>query len=69
MAESPIEAEVGEPILPPVVTSLLSVISQRRVVELRETQSTIIEEWGEGVTEAVELVDITPVSIGPIGIG
>ncbi|MEE8351740.1 MAG: hypothetical protein V3R37_06070 [Rhodospirillales bacterium] len=69
MAESPIEAEVGEPVLSPVVTSLLSVMSQRRVVELRETQSTIIEEWGEGVTKAVEPVDISPVGIGPIGIG
>lgn len=48
--------------LPPVVTSLLSVMSQRRVAELRETQSTIIEEWGEGVTKAVEVVGVGRIS-------
>lgn len=48
-------------VLPPVVTSMLSVMSERRVVELRENQSTIIEEWGEGVTKAVEPVDTDPV--------
>ncbi|MDA0306994.1 MAG: acyl-CoA synthetase [Proteobacteria bacterium] len=43
-------------VLPPVVTSLLSVMSQRRVAELRENQAKIVEEWGKGVTKAAEVV-------------
>jgi len=42
--------------LPPVITTFLSAMSQRRVEVLRETQATIIEEWGESVAKAVELV-------------
>ncbi len=45
-------------VVPPVVTSLLSVMSQRRVAELRENQAKIVEEWGEGVTKAAEVVGV-----------
>ncbi|MCH7936117.1 MAG: acyl-CoA synthetase [Proteobacteria bacterium] len=35
--------------LPPVITTFLSAMSQRRVAVLREKQAKIIEEWGENV--------------------
>ncbi len=40
--------------LPPAVTSFLSVMSERRVAELKETQADIVAEWGEGVAQALE---------------
>jgi len=43
--------------LPPVVTTFLSVMSQRRVAILKENQRTIIEEWGEGVITAIEIAE------------
>ncbi len=35
--------------IPPVVGAFLTVMSQRRVAQLRSNQKNIIEEWGEGV--------------------
>ncbi len=35
--------------IPPVVATFLTVISQRRVAQLRALQREIIDEWGEGV--------------------
>ena len=40
--------------LPPVITTFLSAMSQRRVAELREKQAKIIEEWGESVTTILD---------------
>jgi hypothetical protein len=40
--------------LPPVITTFLSAMSQRRVEALREKQAQIIEEWGESVTAVVD---------------
>ncbi|HIM43138.1 MAG TPA: acyl-CoA synthetase [Rhodospirillales bacterium] len=40
--------------LPPVITTFLSAMSQRRVAELREKQAQIIEEWGESVTTILD---------------
>lgn len=41
-------------VLPPVITTFLSAMSQRRVAVLRENQARIIEEWGEGVTTILD---------------
>jgi len=35
--------------IPPVIGAFLTVMSQRRVAQLRSNQKDIIEEWGEGV--------------------
>ncbi|MBC8338549.1 MAG: acyl-CoA synthetase [Alphaproteobacteria bacterium] len=43
--------------LPPVITTFLTVMSERRVTVLKENQKTIIEEWGEGVINVVETLD------------
>jgi hypothetical protein len=43
--------------LPPVVTTFLTVMSERRVTVLKNNQKTIIEEWGEGVITVVETLD------------
>lgn len=51
--------------LPPVVTSFLSVMSQRRVGVLRENQAKIIEEWGESVTQALEAVPADELPLKP----
>lgn len=40
--------------LPPVITTFLSAMSQRRVAVLREKQAQIIEEWGESVTAILD---------------
>ena len=40
--------------LPPVITTFLSSMSQRRVAVLREKQAQIIEEWGESVTTILD---------------
>ena len=42
---------------PPVITTFLSAMSDRRLEELRETQKTIIEEWGENVASAIDPPD------------
>ena len=36
-------------VVPPVISSFLSVIAQQRVTALRTQQRTLIQEWGEGV--------------------
>lgn len=41
--------------VPPVVTTFLQVMLQRRVTVLRTNQSKIIEEWGEDVTKVLEI--------------
>jgi len=43
--------------LPPVITAFMSVMSETRLKTLRETQATIIEEWGDTVANAVESLD------------
>ncbi len=43
--------------VPPVITTFLSVMAQRRVTVLRENQSKIIEEWGEAVATALEIAE------------
>lgn len=35
--------------LPPVISSFIQVMSQRRLQQLRKTQRDIVEEWGEEV--------------------
>ena len=35
--------------IPPVVATFLTVVSQRRVAQLRTLQREIIDEWGESV--------------------
>ena len=39
-------------IVPPVIASFLSALSQRQLSQLRATQRKIIEEWGEGVAKS-----------------
>lgn len=43
--------------VPPVITTFLSVMAQRRVTVLREIQSKLIEEWGEAVATALETAE------------
>jgi len=43
--------------LPPVFASFIQVMSQRRLQQLRATQKTIIEEWGEEVIRDADLDD------------
>ena len=40
--------------VPPVVTTFLKVMSERRVTLLRATQKEVIEEWGEAVATMLE---------------
>jgi len=40
--------------IPPVVSTFLTVMAQRRVAQLRTLQRQIIDEWGEGVARAVK---------------
>jgi hypothetical protein len=40
--------------IPPVVGAFLTVLSQRRVQNLRNEQRKLIEEWGEAVTRTKE---------------
>lgn len=49
--------------LPPIITTFLSVMSENRLKTLRETQKSIIEEWGEKVVSAVNSIDL----VGPNG--
>lgn len=46
--------------LPPVITTFLTVISDRRVTVLKGNQQTILEEWGEGIIQVVGTLDIGP---------
>ncbi len=39
-------------VIPPVVVSVLTVMAQRRVANLRTSQRHIIEEWGEDVAKS-----------------
>ncbi len=41
-------------IVPPVVVSILTIVTQRRVASLRTAQRRIIEEWGEDVTLTID---------------
>ena len=43
--------------VPPVILTFISAMSERRVATLRDNQSKIIEEWGEGVANVLETVD------------
>ena len=43
--------------LPPVITTFLSAMSDRRLEELRVTQKSIIEEWGGNVACAIDDLD------------
>lgn len=38
-------------VTPPIVVNVLSMLSQRRIDKLRETQKKLITEWGEKVAE------------------
>ncbi|MFQ5764475.1 MAG: hypothetical protein ACE5GT_06065 [Rhodospirillales bacterium] len=49
--------------VPPVVTTFLQVMSQRRVTVLRTNQSKIIEEWGDDVTKVLEVAKAAGVPI------
>lgn len=40
--------------IPPVVSTFLTVMAQRRVAQLRTLQRQIIEEWGDGVARSVK---------------
>ncbi len=44
--------------LPPVITTFLTVIAERRVVVLKSNQKTILEEWGEGIIDVVGTLDV-----------
>ncbi len=48
--------------VPPVISSFLSVVAQRRIVTLRGEQRKLINEWGDGVSAKVE--KRAPASIG-----
>lgn len=41
--------------LPPVIASFIQVMAERRLQQLRKTQSDILEEWGEEVIEDANL--------------
>lgn len=41
--------------MPPVVASFLTVLSQRRVSQLRSMQKRILQEWGEGVAKSQQV--------------
>ncbi|NQU59897.1 MAG: hypothetical protein HQ512_02100 [Rhodospirillales bacterium] len=49
--------------LPPVITTFLTVMSERRVTVLKGNQRTIIEEWGDGVLTVIETLDAGPMNI------
>ena len=44
--------------LPPVITTFLTVISERRVIVLKSNQQTILEEWGEGIIQVIGTLDV-----------
>ncbi len=44
--------------IPPVISSFLTVMSQRRVAQLRSEQRDLIDEWGEGIVAAPEVVSV-----------
>lgn len=46
--------------LPPVITTFLTVILERRVAVLKGNQKTILEEWGEGIITVIGTLDIGP---------
>jgi hypothetical protein len=46
--------------LPPVITTFLTVISERRVAVLKANQQKILEEWGDGIIQVVGTRDIGP---------
>jgi hypothetical protein len=41
--------------LPPVIASFIQVMAERRLQQLRKTQSDILEEWGNEVIEDANL--------------
>lgn len=41
--------------LPPVIASFIQVMSERRLQQLRKTQKTIIQEWGEEIITDADL--------------
>lgn len=41
--------------LPPVIASFIQVMSERRLQQLRKTQKTIIEEWGDEIITDADL--------------
>jgi hypothetical protein len=53
--------------LPPVVTTFLTVMSERRVTVLKSNQKTIIDEWGKSVTTVVEALDTNSNGGVPVG--
>jgi len=46
--------------LPPVITTFLTVISERRVAVLKANQQKTLEEWGDGIIQVVGTRDIGP---------
>ncbi len=38
-------------VIPPVITSFIAVVTERRVVYLRNVQKNIVDEWGEEVAQ------------------
>ena len=53
--------------VPPVISSILSAINQRRVITLRNSQRTLISEWGEGVAhkDKSDEFDVEASAAGP----
>lgn len=51
--------------IPPVIVSVLTVITQRRIAQLRTSQRRIIEEWGEEVAEGGSGIAPPAVGEGP----
>lgn len=43
--------------LPPVIASFIQVMSERRLEQLRKTQKTIIQEWGDEIITDADLGD------------
>ncbi|MDA8637595.1 acyl-CoA synthetase [Rhodospirillales bacterium] len=41
--------------LPPVIASVIQVMSERRLEQLRKTQKTIIQEWGDEIITDADL--------------
>lgn len=50
--------------VPPVVIAVLTVMTERRLVQLRAMQKSVIEEWGEDVAQAVVPSDLLVDDVG-----
>lgn len=54
-------------VVPPVITSFMTVLTERRLSALRNNQQRIVEEWGEEVAMAVRAPEAGSTAIGTMG--